>query len=139
MGNNQDIISATGTLLVQRLNQQTDPGEKMGTAMSVAFNGIVTTAAMMMGRQFNPQQNVFPSMDHILLASLLINAGCSMSSDATVRVEFSPERMLEALEDFGKFTGRSGVNLLDPVLQKLVETTSKVDLSQFGSNSKFLQ
>lgn len=62
-----------------------------------------------------------------------------MSSDATVRVEFSPERMLEALEDFGKFTGRSGVNLLDPVLQKLVETTSKVDLSQFGSNSKFLQ
>lgn len=62
-----------------------------------------------------------------------------MSSDAQVRTEFSPERMLEALEDFKKFTGRDGIGLIDPVLRLMLEQSTKVDLSKFGSNSKFLQ
>lgn len=135
----QELVTTSGMILARHLNSITNPAEKMGDVMAFSFNGIVSTAAMMMGSQFKPQENVFPSMDHILLATFVINAGCSMSSDAQVRTEFSPERMLEALEDFKKFTGRDGIGLIDPVLRLMLEQSTKVDLSKFGSNSKFLQ
>lgn len=139
MSRNQGLVAASGMLLAQHLNSITDPGEKMGAVMAFSFNGIVSTAAMMMGSKFNPKEDVFPSMDHVLLATFLINAGCSMSSDASVRVEFSPERMLEALEDFKKYTGRDGLGLIDPILRLMLEKATTVDLSKFGDNRKFLQ
>jgi hypothetical protein len=139
MSQNQQVVEATGSILVACINQTPNPGEKMGAAMSVAFNAITTTAAMMMGARFKPHEGVYPSMDHVLLASFLINAGCSLSSDATVRVEFSPERVIEALTDFHKFTGREGESLLDPDLKQMVDNETKIDLSKFGANRKFLQ
>jgi hypothetical protein len=137
--NNQDIVHATGSLLVQRLNEQTDPREKITTGMSVAFNAITTTAAMLMGTQFDARNGKFPTNDHCLLALLLIHEGATMMTDATVRVEFSPYRLHEALEDFQRFTGRDGKGLLDDNLRTALERVTKVDASKFGANGKFLQ
>ena len=137
--NNQDIVHATGSLLVQRLNEQTDPGEKITTAMSVAFNAITAGAATIMGSQFDARNGKYPTNDHCLLTAILIHQGCSMMSDASVRVEFSPIRMWEALEDFRRFTGRDGEHLIDPALLQALKKATTVDLSKFGDNRKFLQ
>lgn len=136
---NQLIVEATASILVQAINAQPDPISKMHTAMSVGFHGLVINAGLLMGSGLKVQEGIYPSMDHILLASFMIQSSCSMSSDATVRVEFSPARVLECLDDFQKFTGRSGEHLVDPVLLDSVKKATTVDLSKFGANRKFLQ
>ena len=136
---NQKIVEATGSLLVQCLNERTDPGEKVTTALSVTFNALTTAAAMLMGSKFDPNNKVYPSNDLALLTGFLIHECCTMMSDASVRVEFSPPRVLEALQDFKNFTNRDGEHLLDPALLEGIKRATQVDASKFGPNSKFLQ
>lgn len=136
---NQDIVNEVGSALVKALNGQTHPGDKITTALSATFNLITSTAAMLMGSAFDPMNEKYPNNDHVLLASFLMTEACALNSDASVRVEFSPPRLWEALEDFKRFTGRDGEHLIDPNLLFLVKKATEVDATKFGPNSKFLQ
>ena len=135
---NTALIETTGSLLVARINSLGEPGAKVGTGMAVTFNTLTTTAAMIM-RGFNPHQNKFPTNDHILLVSFLVYEGCSLSSDASAHVEFSMPRLLDALHDFERFTGRNGEHLVNETLLETMKRETAVDASKFGPNSKFLQ
>ncbi len=135
----QQVVEESGRLLIDDINNRSTPGDKMGSVIAVSFNNIVSTAAMLMGSAFDPQQGTFPSMDHVLLAQFVIYSSCSINSGAEVHMEFSPFRVWEALEDFKRFTGRDGERLIDPILMAAVKKTVTVDPSKFGPNAKFLQ
>jgi hypothetical protein len=132
------LLGATGNAMVGLINTLPDPGEKCSAAMAFAFNAATSLAAMIMDG-FDAKNNKLPNPDHNLLALLLINEGCTMSSAGDAIIEFSTHRLRDALDQFQKITGRSGESLLNVHLRQVMVENTKVDLSKFGPNSKFLQ
>lgn len=132
------LLGATGAAMVGLINTLPDPGEKCSVAMAFGFNAATSLAAMIMDG-FDAKNNQLPNPDHNLLALLLINEGCTMSSSGDAIIEFSMHRLRDALDQFQKITGRSGEPLLNKTLRENMDNNTKVDLSQFGDNRKFLQ
>lgn len=137
--NNDVLVNTTGKMLIDSVNAIQNPMEKVLAGMAASINYVSTTAALLMGEKCSPAEGRYPTNDHLLLAMFLLHESACINSDASVRLEFSPYRFHEALEDFKRFTNRSGESLIDPNLLTAVKEATTVDASKFGANRKFLQ
>lgn len=132
-----NFVGNTGAAIVALINSIPDPAEKCSVAMAMAFNSATSLAAMIM-EKFDASQGRLPTADHNLLALFLIYEACSMTSDGTARIEFSPMRVKDALTSFEKFTGQKGDHLVNKHLMMAVDNMSIVNKNGFGpDNAKF--